>query len=281
MDKRKLLKKLKKQNKIIKSETKYIERLKNYQKIYADFPEIKFLVNNIIEANRLIKQNELPQDLPHLILNDDIQDHIFEYVNSKYAQGDPEGDRLWNKLSDNLPKLDKDLRSFRDYLETEYGMWAYISAPFIHDISKYVNNKKGLEIMAGNGYISKGLRNLNQDIIATDSMEWVNENETGKHLLIDVEKIDALSAIEKYKNDIDYIIMCWSPDGIEIDVDILNKIRSMDRDIDFIVIGEKNGATNSKKFWKMADLIENEQTESLNKHHKPFDLIHDKLYLVK
>ncbi len=247
MDKRKLLKKLKKQNKIIKSEPKYIERLKNYQKIYADFPEIKFLVNNIIEANRLIKQNELPQDLPPLILNDDIQDHIFEYVNSKYAQGDPEGDRLWNKLSDNLPKLDKDLRSFRDYLETEYGMWAYISAPFIHDISKYVNNKKGLEIMAGNGYISKGLRNLNQDIIATDSMEWVNENETGKHLLTNVEKIDALSAIEKYKNDIDYIIMCWSPDGIEIDVDILNKIRSIDRDIDFIVIGEKNGATNSKK----------------------------------
>ncbi|WP_220751355.1 SAM-dependent methyltransferase [Apilactobacillus xinyiensis] len=281
MDKRKLLKKLKKQHKITKAVPKYIERMENYQKIYADFPEIKFLINNIIEADRLISKNELPQDLPPLILADNIQDKIFEYVNSKYAPNDPQGDKLWNKLSNNLPKLDKDLRSFRDYLEAEYGMWAYISAPFIQDIAKYVDNKKGLEIMAGNGYISKGLRNLNKQIIATDSMEWVKENETGKHLLTQVEKIDALQAIEKYKNEIDYVIMCWSPDGVDIDAQVLNKLRSIDSEIELIVIGEKNGATNSKKFWEKAQFIENKQVIKLNQHHKPFDLIQDQLYLVK
>jgi hypothetical protein len=281
MDKRKLLKKLKKQHRITKAVPKYIERMENYQKIYADFPEIKFLINNVIEADRLISKNELPQDLPPLILADNIQDKIFEYVNSKYAQNDPQGDKLWNNLSDNLPKLDKDLRSFRDYLEAEYGMWAYISAPFIQDIAKYVDNKKGLEIMAGNGYISKGLRNLNKQIIATDSMEWIKENETGKHLLTQVEKIDALQAIEKYKNEIDYVIMCWSPDGVDIDAQVLNKLRSIDSEIELIVIGEKNGATNSKKFWEKAKFIENKQVIKLNQHHKPFDLIQDQLYLVK
>ncbi|MCG4607036.1 hypothetical protein L0O74_11960, partial [Bifidobacterium longum] len=95
-------------------------------------------------------------------------------------QGNPEGDRLWNRYVDALPKLDRLLRNYRDYLEATYGMWSYVNAPYIKALSEYLHGRPTLEIMAGNGYISSGLRNLRpaQTIFATDSTDWTKEHET-------------------------------------------------------------------------------------------------------
>lgn len=71
----------------------------------------------------------MPQPLPKLLLPDNIQDTIFKKVNEQFPQGDPRGDKLWNKYSEALPKLDKALRNYRDYLEETYGMWSYVNAP--------------------------------------------------------------------------------------------------------------------------------------------------------
>ncbi|CAI2618513.1 SAM-dependent methyltransferase [Apilactobacillus apinorum] len=280
MDKKKLLKKMKK-NKKITHQPSYIERIKHYYEVFSDFSDIKYLLNNILEADRLLQQKQLPQDLPELLLPDDIQDTIFAFVNNKYPMGDPKGDQVWNEYVDNLPKLDKDIREFRDYLEDEYGMWAYISAPFVNDLAKFLNGHKVLEVMAGNGYISKGLRDNGADVICTDSLAWTKENETGKHLLTDVEALDAIEAFEKYQDDIDYIIMCWSPDGVDIDWRLLSAIRESGKDITLITIGEKYGATDSKQFWDNAEFIENDDVTKLNQHHQRFDLIDDQLYFVK
>ncbi|TPR24508.1 SAM-dependent methyltransferase [Apilactobacillus micheneri] len=279
MNKKQLIKKLRKNKKIVKKPS-YIERMKKYRKIFSDFPAIIFLVNNILEADRLLRSNQLPQDLPELILPDNIQDEIFQFVNNQYSMNDREGDKVWNKYVDQLPILDKDLRSFRDYLEAEYGMWAYISAPFTNGIAKYLNGKKTLEVMAGNGYISKGLRDARADVICTDSMSWQKENETGHHLVTNIEKLDANAAFDKYKHEIDVVIMCWSPDGVDIDWQLLQKIREYNKDIHLIVIGEKYGATDSKSFWDNAKIINSDIANELNKHHRPFDLIKDQLYFV-
>ncbi|WP_105956587.1 SAM-dependent methyltransferase [Apilactobacillus quenuiae] len=279
MNKKKLIKKLRKNKQIVKKPS-YIERMKKYRKIFSDFPSIIFLVNNVLEADRLLKTQQLPQDLPELILPDNIQDEVFNFVNNNYAMNDREGDKAWNKYVEQLPVLDKDLRSFRDYLEAEYGMWAYISAPFANSLAKYLGNKKTLEVMAGNGYISKGLHDDGTDIICTDSMDWQKENETGHHLVTNVEKLDANEAFDKYKNSVDCIIMCWSPDGIDIDWQLLQKIREYQKDIQLIIIGEKYGATDSKEFWDNAKIVNSEISNELNKHHRPFDLIKDQLYFV-
>lgn len=276
--KKKLLKK--KQHTKAPSESNYISQMLKYRDLFNAYPQIKFLINNVIESDHLIKQGLLPQDLPELILPDDIQDQIFKNINKQFKPGDPEGDKLWNELSDALPKLDKQLRSFRDYLESEYGMWAYISAPFAKDFAKYIGDDSALEIMAGNGNISKGLTDLGVKVFPTDSLEWVNENQTGKHQLIDVEKLDALSAIAKYQDQVKYIIMSWSPDKQTIDVDVLNAIRKAYNDLELIVIGEKNGATDSKEFWQQAHFIKPDIAKQLNQHHQPFDLIKDQVYLV-
>lgn len=263
-----------------KSNNPYIDQLLKYQKMYQNYPRIKFLINNIIQSDSLISKGLLPQDLPELLLPDDIQDEIYTTINQTYAANDPKGDQIWNELSNNLPKLDQLIRSYRDYLEDHYGMWAYISAPFVQDISKYVKDKKVLEVMAGNGYISKGLKNLGTTVYPTDSLAWTSENQTGKKPVIDVEPLDALAAIEKYQDTVDYVIMSWSPDGDPIDQQILEAIRKADHKLQLIVIGEKDGATNTTDFWQMANYVEPDATKQLNRHHQPFDLINDQLYLI-
>ena len=280
MNRKKLLKKLRHHHKI-QHRPSYIEQLKRYAHLFHNYLTIKFLIGNVLESDRLLQKKQLPQDLPTLLLPDDIQDIIFKRVNQKYPRGDYRGDRLWNKYTDALPKLDKLLRSYRDYLEAEYGMWAYISAPFTADLANFIGPHQALEVMAGNGYISKGLRDHGTQVFCTDSLAWTKQNETGKHLVTRVEKLDALSAFRKYQNQISYIIMCWSPDGVPIDWQLLQAVRQSPHQIPLIVVGEKNGATNSKTFWRHAHFIHNPRVKKLNRHHQSFDLIHDHVYLVK
>ena len=74
----------------------YIKQLLSYRELFDDFPPIKYLINNALESDRLLKNGLLPQPLPKLLLPDDIQDTIFQAVNRQYPQGDPHGDALWN-----------------------------------------------------------------------------------------------------------------------------------------------------------------------------------------
>lgn len=275
--KKKLLKNRKHQ---VSPESDYISQMKRYRELFSDFPDVKFLINNVLESDHLIKSKLLPQELPELLLPEDIQDQIFKAINQRFDRDDPEGDKLWNQLSDALPKLDKALRSYRDYLEEQYGMWAYISGPFVKSLAAYIDHEAVLEIMAGNGYISKGLQDLNDKAYPTDSLEWLSENQTGKHQVTQIEKLDAVSAIEKYQDKVKYVIMSWAPDKGSVDLDVLNAIRKADHDLKLIVIGERNGATDSKAFWQQAHIIEPEAAKKLNAHHKPFDLIKDQVYLV-
>ncbi len=282
----KKLKKLKKRVKKAQQavhQAPYISELMHDRDLFDDFPEIKYLINNALESDRLLKNGLLPQPLPTLLLPDDIQDTIFKQVNQQYPKGDPRGDQLWNKYSAALPKLDRALRNFRDYLEDTYGMWSYVNAPFAKALADYLNGAPVLEIMAGNGYISKGLRNnnANQQIYTTDSQAWVKENETGKHPVTKIEKLDAVSAIKKYGDQVDYVIMSWAPDKGETDWEVLQLLRQDYPDIKFLVIGEKDGATNSKKFWQEAHLSQDEDLQKVNQQLHSFDLIDEQIYLAK
>lgn len=271
---------LKKKHPTTSTESHYIKQMRQYRDLFTDFPSVKFLINNVLESDHLIQSKLLPQELPELLLPDDIQDQIFQTINAKFDKGDPEGDKLWDQLSAALPKLDKALRSYRDYLENQYGMWAYISGPFVKSLANYIGHDAVLEVMAGNGYISKGLKDLGTTIYPTDSLEWVGENQTGKHQVIPIEKLDAIAAIEKYQDQVKYVIMSWAPDKGGVDLDVLDAVRKADNNLKLIVIGEKNGATNSKAFWQRAHFIEPEAAQQLNAHHRPFDLIKDQVYLV-
>ncbi|GAB6092809.1 SAM-dependent methyltransferase [Furfurilactobacillus curtus] len=263
-----------------RSNSDYITKMQAFREQFTDYSAAVFLINQVLEADRLLAAGLLPQPLPPLLLPDNYQDTIYQTLLAKYPLGDPIGDQKWATLSAALPKLDHQLRDFRDYLEATYGMWAYISAPFTNDLSNYLKGVPTLELMAGNGYISKGLRDhdANQTLYVTDSTAWTNENETGRHPVIEVEPLDALAAIAKYGTNVDAIIMSWSPDGQEIDWQVLQAVRQLPNAPQLIVIGEKGGATGSTAFWQHAKLTEN---ADLNRHFHDFDLIKDRVYIVK
>lgn len=277
-----LKKRVKKAHQAVKT-APYIQRLERYRKLFDDFPAIKYLINNALESDRLLKNGLLPQPLPSLLLPDNIQDTIFRRVNKQYPQGDPRGDALWNRYSAALPELDRALRNFRDYLEDTYGMWSYVNAPFAKALSDYLAGQPVLEVMAGNGYISKGLRNNNaqQKIYTTDSQDWVTENETGRHPVTAIERLDAITAIKKYGGQVQFVIMSWAPDKQETDWEVLQLLRRDYPAINFLVIGERNGATNSKKFWQEAQLSQDRDLQQVNQQLHSFDLIDEQIYLVK
>lgn len=284
---KKQLKRLKHQNKLHQKshpkQTPYIEQLTKYADLFDDFGEIKFLINNVLESDRLIQNGLLPQPLPMLLLPDDIQDTVFKAVNAKYPKGDPRGDQLWDRYTSALPKVDQLLRNYRDYLEDHYGMWSYPNAMFVRALSDYLAGAPVLEIMAGNGYLSKGLKDDNptEQIYTTDSTAWKKENQTGRHPVTKIESLDALAAIEKYGKQVDYVIMCWSPDKLTIDLDVLKLIRAHYPQLKLLVIGEKNGATNSKEFWHEAQLTQDERLQAVNKQMSHFDLIDEQIFLAK
>lgn len=280
-------KKLKQLKKRVKKQAgaPYIQQLMKYRDLFKDDPQILVLINNVLESDRLLAAGLAPQQLPVLEIPDDFQDHLFERINQQYAMGDPAGDAAWNQLSAALPKVDQLLRNFRDYIEDQYGMWAYISAPFLKDLADFTGSAPVLEVMAGNGYISKGLKRLHpgQPIYTTDSKDWTHEtgNQTGRHPVTTIEALDAVSAFNKYAATIKYVIMAWSPDKLTIDWDLLQAMRQSPYDIPLIVIGEKYGATGSKQFWDHANYQDNEAVTKLNVHFRPFDLIHDHVYVIR
>ncbi|AUI72770.1 hypothetical protein COSHB9_12440 [Companilactobacillus alimentarius] len=182
-------------------------------------------------------------------------------------------------MSQNLEKLDHDLGEFRTYLQTRFGYWATITQDFVEQLTIDFPEQSFLELMAGNGYLSKGLRDLKVETYCTDDRSWAKHDQTGNLLVTDVEKLDALSALNKYGHKVDNVILAWSPDREEIDVRILQRIRELD--VNFLVIGEKYGATNSRTFWDKAELVDDVRIKQVNRVYSRYDLVHDQLYLVK
>ncbi|CAJ1229734.1 hypothetical protein LZY01_21440 [Levilactobacillus zymae] len=261
--------------------TAYMDRMNGYYKQFNDYPAIKLLISNVLLADRMLAVGDLPQQLPLLQLPDNSEDLIYQKLNQLYPAGDKTGDKIWNDLIDALPHLDHDLRSFRDYLEDHYGMWAYTPRPFISDLADFVGDRAVLEVMAGNGYISKGLRDAHKTVYATDSQAWTAENETGRHPVTTIEALSAVDAFQKYHDQVGVVVMSWSPDGLPLDWELLQAIRQSHATVDFVVLGEPHGATGSTKFWDNAEFIENAASRQLNRHYTAIDLIKDHVYLVK
>ncbi len=116
------------------------------------------------------------------------------------------------------------------------------------EIPSLIRKDLVLEVAAGDGMLSHWLREYGVNIKATDNMSWHNKepNERVPPLKLhsEVEKLDAISAIRKYKPRM--VISSWIPYGSEIDCEIL------DEDPEYLIlIGEGDGGcTGSSKFWE-------------------------------
>lgn len=265
------------------TEIDYLSELLPYLDRYQNIPTIKHLIEQAVATINDLNNGILPSALPTMEIPESVVAELEQYVLKTYPNDATKGNALWQTLTEPLEDVDFMLRHLRDALIEYFSMYAYVSNAFIQDLSAYTNGLPVLEIMAGHGYISAGLRAVApaQTIIATDNEDWRTQPDpTTAKPVTDVENLDAIAALDSYGENVATVIMSWAPDTTDADWQVLQYIRDNRYrfDFDLLVIGEKDGATDSDVFWQEAMLHE---VAALNVHHTSFDLIDERVYVVE
>lgn len=265
------------------TEMDYLGELLPYLDRYQNIPTMANLMQQAIDTLEQLNAGYLPAALPTMEVPESVIPELQNYVLAQYPDNVDAGNALWLELTEPLEEIDFLLRHLRDALIEYFSMYGFVSSDFVRDLSAYTDGQPVLELMAGHGYISAGLKAIapEQKIIATDNEDWRTQPDpTSAKPVTDVENMDAIAALDMYGENVSTVIMSWAPDTTDADWQVLQYIRDNQYrfDFDFIVIGEKDGATDSDVFWHEAEL---EEVPALNAHHQSFDLIDERVYLVK
>lgn len=181
-------------------------------------------------------------------------------------------DVSWNFLNSFNASL------FRNYA-IQYMGFALITKKFVRDLSKYIGDNKCLEIMSGQGCLSKSLRDEGIDIIATDNYSWDGRIDMSD-LWTDIEKIDCLDAIRKYGKDVSYIICSWIPYENPIGYEALKLMNEVNSNCRMIVIGEGYGGCTADDLF-FENLEEIEINEEFTRNFRSWNCIHDYVSVIK
>lgn len=235
---------------------KYLANLVKYQQEYSRVPVVSQRLQAVRKTVTAFQKKRVPQfPLPKLELSE----------NLLFAMIDCYPDIL---------EVESFLNDLRQCVIENFGIWHIFSAVWIRDLKKYLNERATLQVMAGNGVLASQIENIS----ATDNLDWQGQDITQPDPWTKIERLDALKAVKKYYRVVDVIIMEWSPDGVLIDEEIRQFLRTVDWPGELLVIGEKDGATNSTQFWQNANLT---VVKKLNINHQPFDFIMDQVFKVK
>lgn len=235
----------------------YVKQVQAIRQNFLKLTPVVEKCDQILATINAYQQQRLSQvELTALELSTDlIFDNLIEYP----------------QLMDVSPRFE----NLRQVMIESFGIWHICNQLWINDLQAFCGlDAHNLEIMAGNAVISANLKNT----IATDNLDWQGQDNDRPCPWTAVEKLDAVTAVQKYYSHMDNIIMAWAPDSGEVDWQVLQFLRQNHFQGNLIVIGERNGATNSAKFWQNAQL---QLVDQLNQHHRPFDFINDQVWLVK
>ena len=261
------------------AEIDYLSELLSYQSLFKEIQSVSALIHQVQQAIQAINSGYLPDQLPQLAITDAMIADVQNNVLNKFPNQPSKGNALWGQMAEALGNIDFLVRHLRDALIEYFSMYGFVSTPFVQDLSDYTAGYPVLELMAGHGYLSAGLRACQpkQTIIATDNKSWRHQpGVTLRQPVTKVKKMSALSALANYGDSVAVILMSWAPDTSEDDWEVLHAIRTQYRNKKFLVIGEENGATNSKAFWSEAKL-----KPLLNTHHQSFDFINEQVFEVE
>ncbi|MED2737115.1 hypothetical protein [Bacillus toyonensis] len=209
--------------------------------------------------------------------------------------------KLELEIPDEMPKyVPNSGSSILDSLSTEYfnnmlkeesirkeymkiGMFGFVSWRWIIPLSKWIGERKCLEVMAGRGWLSHALRTKGIDVIATDNFSWNRPQfiQNWTDTVTDIEKIDAIDAVEKYGSKIDILIMSW-PFRNNTAYKVIKTLYEINPNVLIIYIGEGNGgSTANGDFFKSFSLIEDYEFETVASHYQSWNMIKDGLFLGK
>ena len=161
--------------------------------------------------------------------------------------------------------------------------FALLTHEWIDEFVKWIGDRKCLEIMAGCGSLSKVLKDKNIDIIATDNYSWGSEAynwNKNKNYWTDIENLDCIKAIEKYK-DRDIVIMSWAYMD-ENAYKCLLKMREVKPNMVMVVIGEgEGGCTADDDFFNEYKEIRSKDLDYINLLYQRWDGLYDHIMVVK
>lgn len=156
--------------------------------------------------------------------------------------------------------------------------YCLISKDWIRVLSSLLKGKRCLEIMSGLGMLSKALQNEEIEIVATDSKEW--EFDDGFYWT-EVKTMDAISAIEVYGRDMDFIICSWIPYPSDIGRKVLLKMREVNPKLKMVYIGEFGGCCADESFFALCEVEKDNHIYKANQIFKNWAGIHDHIYLLR
>lgn len=245
---------------------KYWPRMMHLADKYAAIPAVAQMQAALVDARSAIAAKQLPKEqLPKLTLP------LATYAE---AAGIP-GGRL-----DELMALNHMFGNFRWYIAYHYGIWAYVTQELITTWVQLYPNLRYLELAAGNGLLSYGLRQAGQQVISTDSLTWIDENGTGETPWTPVERASASAALWEYGDQVDAVILSWSPDKDPNDAHLLETMRQRFPKLLFFCIGDRYGITDSQTFWRKARIVPDRRLLKLNQAFRQFDAVGDRIYLL-
>jgi hypothetical protein len=123
------------------------------------------------------------------------------------------------------------------------GYYARATKDFADSISR-IDLGTVLDPFAGSGYMAKAFREAGIPTIATDDYSWGFQGPA--------EKLDALSAVRKYGNQVQTVLLAWVPPEDSIDMEIYELVRSEYPHLNILVISEgPYGCTGSEAFARL------------------------------
>ena len=150
----------------------------------------------------------------------------------------------------------------------------------IDDLSKYLKDKKCLEICSGAGLLAHLLQEKGIDVIPTDVATKEDNGYTALRIenFTDVKHMDGVKAIKTF--DADVLIMAWPPYQSSIASDALNTFFEKNPNGQILYVGEwENGCTADYDFFESIK-ERGLNCTYLNLDYKPLEGIHDAFYMI-
>lgn len=173
---------------------------------------------------------------------------------------------------------------FRDWYINKCG-FAVLTQEFVQACAEKFKDRHILEVMAGSGYFSYGLKKFGaKNVIATDTNEWAmdakrmrsNKFKNWSTPYMPIEQLDAVEAIKKYP-DTDLVIMSWPPYTEHSGYEVAKACE--ERGLELLYIGEdQGGCTADDDFFDL--VYQYETTLLFRDYFRQFQGIHDTPWLI-
>ena len=174
----------------------------------------------------------------------------------------------------NSPSVDHpDLGMFRERFKcTDLGMFAVITQRLCMEIADWIGPRACLEVMAGAGWLARGLELEGVNIVATDSGNWAKENDWETFSI--VRTYYARKALQRFGDRADILIVSWPPYTSSMITKLL-PLWGSDKPI--LYIGEgPGGCCGDDKFFQVTQVVERP-----NWSFYAWPGIHDAPYILK